>query len=78
MARIRLVPRKRELFVTEVSALAQRQAEVIQRVASKLSEAIFRLDGFEDSKRQLVELEDEGDRVARGRRSQRLPVDWIF
>jgi predicted phosphate transport protein (TIGR00153 family) len=54
--------------VTEVPALAQRQAEVIQRAASKLSDAITRLDGFKDSKRQLIELrelEDEGDRLAR-------------
>ena len=54
--------------VTEVPALAQRQAEVIQRAASKLSDAIMRLDGFKDSKRQLIELrelEDEGDRLAR-------------
>jgi predicted phosphate transport protein (TIGR00153 family) len=54
--------------VTEVPALAQRQAEVIQRAASKLSDAIGRLDGFKDSKRQLIELrelEDEGDRIAR-------------
>jgi len=54
--------------VTAVPALAQRQAEVIQRAASKLSDAITRLDGFKDSKRQLIELrelEDEGDRLAR-------------
>jgi predicted phosphate transport protein (TIGR00153 family) len=54
--------------VTAVPALAQRQAEVIQRAASKLSDAIMRLDGFKDSKRQLIELrelEDEGDRLAR-------------
>ena len=54
--------------VTEVPALARRQAEVIQRAASKLSEAISRLEGFKDSKRQLIELrelEDEGDRIAR-------------
>ena len=54
--------------VTAVPALAQRQAEVIQRAASKLSDAIMRLDGFKDSKRQLIELrelEDEGDRLSR-------------
>ena len=54
--------------VTEVPALARRQAEVIQRAASKLWEAITRLEGFKDSKRQLIELrelEDEGDRIAR-------------
>ena len=54
--------------VTQVREPARRQAEVIQRAASKLSEAIARLDGFKDSKRQLIELrelEDEGDRIAR-------------
>ena len=52
----------------EVREPARRQAEVIQRAASKLCEAIARLDGFKDSKRQLIELrelEDEGDRIAR-------------
>jgi len=50
----------------EVRPAARRQAEVIQRAASKLSEAIARLEGFKDSKRQLIELrelEDEGDRL---------------
>ena len=54
--------------VREVREPARRQAEVIERAASKLSEAIARLEGFKDSKRQLIELrelEDEGDRVAR-------------
>jgi predicted phosphate transport protein (TIGR00153 family) len=54
--------------VTDVPALARQQAEVIQRAASKLCEAITRLEGFKDSKRQLIELrelEDEGDRIAR-------------
>jgi uncharacterized protein Yka (UPF0111/DUF47 family) len=54
--------------VTQIREPARRQAEVIQRAASKLSEAIDRLDGFKDSKRQLIELrelEDEGDRIAR-------------
>ena len=40
----------------------------IHRAASKLAEAIARLEGFKDSKRQLIELrelEDEGDRLAR-------------
>jgi uncharacterized protein len=53
---------------TDVPELARRQAEVIQRAASKLSEAIAKLEGFKDSKRQLIELrelEDEGDRIAR-------------
>ena len=54
--------------VREVRAQARRQAEVIQRAGGKLSEAIARLEGFKDSKRQLIELrelEDEGDRIAR-------------
>ncbi len=54
--------------VTEVREPARRQAEVIHRAASKLREAITRLDGFKDSKRQLIELrelEDEGDGIAR-------------
>jgi uncharacterized protein Yka (UPF0111/DUF47 family) len=41
---------------------------VIHRAATKLAEAIGRLEGFKDSKRQLIELrelEDEGDRLAR-------------
>jgi uncharacterized protein len=54
--------------VTEIRGQARQQAEVINRAAKKLSEAIGRLDGFKDSKRQLIELrelEDEGDRLAR-------------
>ena len=52
----------------EIREPARRQAEVIQRAATKLCEAIDRLEGFKDSKRQLIELrtlEDEGDRIAR-------------
>jgi predicted phosphate transport protein (TIGR00153 family) len=52
----------------EVRPAAREQAEVIRRAAAKLCEAIARLDGFKDSKRQLIELrelEDEGDRIAR-------------
>jgi predicted phosphate transport protein (TIGR00153 family) len=44
------------------------QAEVIHRATQKLEEAIGRLDGFRDSRRQLIELrelEDEGDILAR-------------
>jgi hypothetical protein len=54
--------------VREVRPQARRQAEVIQRAAGKLSDAIARLEGFKDSKRQLIELrelEDEGDRISR-------------
>jgi predicted phosphate transport protein (TIGR00153 family) len=52
----------------EIREPARRQAEVINRAASKLCDAIGMLDGFKDSKRQLIELrelEDEGDRIAR-------------
>src|SRR3954451_17058408 len=52
----------------EIREPARRQADVIHRAASKLCEAIGMLEGFKDSKRQLIELrelEDEGDRIAR-------------
>jgi hypothetical protein len=52
----------------EIREQARQQAVVIHRAANKLSEAIARLEGFRDSKRQLIELrelEDEGDRLAR-------------
>ncbi len=54
--------------VREVREHAIQQARVVCRCASKLSEAIGRLEGFKDSRRQLIELrslEDEGDRIAR-------------
>jgi predicted phosphate transport protein (TIGR00153 family) len=54
--------------VREVREQAREQARLIHRCATKLSEAIGRLEGFKDSKRQLIELrelEDEGDRLAR-------------
>jgi predicted phosphate transport protein (TIGR00153 family) len=54
--------------VREVREQAKQQAQVIQRCATKLAEAIGQLDGFKDSRRQLIELrtlEDEGDRLAR-------------
>ena len=41
---------------------------MIHRAASRLHEAVERLEGFEDSRKQLValrELEDEGDRLSR-------------
>jgi hypothetical protein len=53
---------------SEIRPQARQQAVVIHRAANKLSEAIDRLEGFRDSKRQLIELrelEDEGDRLAR-------------
>ena len=54
--------------VTEIHEAARAQGDVILRAASKLQEAVQRLDGFKDSKRQLIELrdlEDEGDRLNR-------------
>ena len=53
--------------VRHVPEKARLQAEVIYRAASRLHEAVELLEGFKDSKRQLValrELEDEGDREA--------------
>jgi predicted phosphate transport protein (TIGR00153 family) len=54
--------------VREVHEMARQQAEVIHRCTGKLAEAIAQLEGFKDSRRQLIELrtlEDEGDRLAR-------------
>jgi len=54
--------------VAEIREPAKAQAQVIRRAGGKLAEAISRLEGFKDSKRQLIELrelEDEGDRIAR-------------
>jgi uncharacterized protein len=54
--------------VRDVPDKARLQAEVIYRAASRLHEAVELLEGFKDSKRQLIELrelEDEGDRIAR-------------
>jgi predicted phosphate transport protein (TIGR00153 family) len=53
--------------VRDVRPQAMEQARVIHRAATKLSEAVVRLEGFKDSRRQLIELrelEDEGDRIA--------------
>ena len=53
--------------VRDVRPHAVDQARVIHRSANKLQEAIGRLEGFKDSRRQLIELrelEDEGDRIA--------------
>jgi uncharacterized protein len=47
---------------------ARAQATVIERAATKLREAVGKLEGFKDSKRELIELrelEDEGDRLNR-------------
>jgi predicted phosphate transport protein (TIGR00153 family) len=54
--------------VERIRDKAKQQAEVIHRAAMKLQEAISKLEGFKDSKRQLIELrelEDEGDRLNR-------------
>jgi predicted phosphate transport protein (TIGR00153 family) len=54
--------------VREIRIQATDQAQVIHRSANKLREAITRLEGFKDSRRQLIELrelEDEGDRIVR-------------
>ena len=54
--------------ITEIRPAARAQGELIARAATKLQEAVERLQGFRDSKRQLIELrelEDEGDRLAR-------------
>ena len=52
--------------ITEIRPAARAQGEVIARAATKLQEAVELLEGFKDSKRQLIdlrELEDEGDRL---------------
>jgi len=54
--------------VDRVPGKARAQAEVILRAATKLDEAIDRLEGFRDSSEQLDELrvlEDEGDALVR-------------
>ena len=53
--------------VRDVREAARRQAEIVQRSATKLCEAISRLEGFKDSRRQLIELrelEDQGDLIS--------------
>src|SRR5439155_8360216 len=52
--------------VKQIPDEARRQAEVILRSATKLGEAVERLEGFKDSGQQLMdlrELEDEGGRI---------------
>jgi uncharacterized protein len=54
--------------VTEIRPNARLQATVIERAATKLQEAVGKLEGFKDSRRELIELrelEDEGDRLNR-------------
>src|SRR5256714_15672422 len=42
--------------ITDIRPAARAQGEVIARAATKLQEAVERLQGFRDSKRQLIEL----------------------
>ncbi len=54
--------------VTDVPEEARGLAEVILKATILLDEAVQRLEGFKDSKQQLIELrslEDEGDRLYR-------------
>jgi hypothetical protein len=54
--------------ILDVREHARRQADVVARCARKLREAVGQLEGFQDSRRKLIELrelEDEGDRIAR-------------
>jgi len=54
--------------VTRIRENAHQQAGVIERAATKLRDAVSKLEGFKDSKRELIELrelEDEGDRLNR-------------
>ena len=54
--------------VTEIRPNVKRQAEVIERAAAKLEQAVSLLEGFKDSSQQLNELrelEDEGDLLNR-------------
>ena len=54
--------------VEQIRPKAKEQAQVIQRSAEKLHEAVSRLEGFKDSSSQLHalrDLEDEGDRLNR-------------
>jgi uncharacterized protein len=54
--------------VTSIPPYAKEQGQVLKRAAIKLDQAVQLLEGFKDSKRQLLELrrlEDEGDRIAR-------------
>ena len=54
--------------VTTIRDNAHQQAVIIERAATKLSDAVLKLEGFKDSKRELIELrelEDEGDRLNR-------------
>ncbi len=63
--------------VREIREQARQQAQVIHRAAAKLCEAVAQLEGFKDSRRQLIELrelEDEGDRLARAAISELFAI----
>ncbi len=52
--------------VREIRLQAREQARVIRQSAGKLADAVALLEGFKDSRRQLIELrelEDVGDRI---------------
>src|SRR5215475_3861042 len=54
--------------VTEIRPKAKQQAVVIERAATRLQEAVAKVEGFRDAQRELDELrelEDEGDRLNR-------------
>lgn len=54
--------------VRDIRDAAKEQALVVKQAAEKLAQAIARLEGFKDSRRQLIELrelEDTGDTIAR-------------
>ena len=54
--------------VRDIRDAAKEQARIVKKAAEKLAEAIARLEGFKDSRRQLIELrelEDTGDGIAR-------------
>ena len=54
--------------VRDIRDAAKEQALIVKKAAEKLAEAIARLEGFKDSRRQLIELrelEDTGDAIAR-------------
>jgi predicted phosphate transport protein (TIGR00153 family) len=54
--------------VTQIRDNAREQAGVIERAATKLRDAVLKLEGFKDSRRELIELrelEDDGDRLNR-------------
>jgi predicted phosphate transport protein (TIGR00153 family) len=54
--------------VVEIREKARLQAAVIERAATKLQDAVAKLEGFKDSKQELMDLrtlEDEGDQLNR-------------